>query len=97
MKLGPDSSAQGQTGKTEAELEHHETLRPAKTNIDFCPKDRRESKTRHTSKGQKPRVNWVELGEAGKRVAERCGELSMEVLGTWWTGLSSSVYTCTLT
>ena len=90
-KLGDAYSAQGQMGKTAAKLEHHVTLRSAKTNIDFCPKDRRQPKTRPTTRGQKPRRNRAELGEVGKQTAERCGELSVEVLGVWWAGMSSSV------
>lgn len=92
-KLGHASSAQGQTGKTEAKLEHHETLRSAKTNIDFCPKDRREPKTRPTTRGQKLGRNRAELGDVGKQIAERCGEISVEVLSAWWARMSSSAYT----
>lgn len=84
-------------GKTGAKLEHHETLRSAKTNIDFYPKDRRGPKTRPTTRGQKLRRNRAELGEVGKQIAERCGEISVEVLSAWWARMSSSVHTYTLT
>lgn len=66
-------------------MEHHETSKPAKTNIDFCSKGRRESKATHTIKGQKPRVNLVEPEDVGKQAAERHGEGSMKVLSIWWT------------
>lgn len=63
-------------------MEHHETSKPTKTNIDFCPKGRRESEAIHTTKGQKPRVNLVKLEEVGIQA----GEPSMMTVSIWWAG-----------